>query len=146
MQQIEIKTDMEIEIKTPMELFLFVDKFFERMSEDDIEQLMIEVLGSSWMVVFCHMGEPKTSKADLKFELGAILMDDFNKNDFRALIPPSTFLNDKLMEPLNRPTTPDQLDYIRWLRSCKEGLSFSKRVKNDAEFPDHIKKYMMMDD
>lgn len=135
----------QIEIKTPMELFLFVDKFFDRMSEGDKEQLMIEVLGSSWMVVFCHMGEHKTSKADLKFELGAILMDDFNKNDFRALIPPSTFLNDKLMEPLNRPTTPDQLDYIKWLRSCEEGLIFSKRVKNEALFPDHIKTYMMTD-
>lgn len=147
MDQIEIKTDMEqIEIKTPMELFLFVDKFFDRMNEDDIEQLMIEVLGSGWMVVFCHMGEPKTSKADLKFELGAILMDNFNKNDFRALIPPSTFLNDKFMEPLNRPTTPDQLGYIKWLRSCEEGLIFSKRLKNDADFPDHIKTYMMMED
>jgi hypothetical protein len=50
------------------------------------------------------------------------------------------------MEPLNRPTTHDQLEYIKWLRSCKDGLSFSKRVKNDAEFPDHIKKYLMVDD
>jgi hypothetical protein len=98
------------------------------------------------MVVFCHTGEPKTSKADLKFELGAILMDEFNKNDFRALIQPSVTLNDKLMEPLNRPTTPDQLDYIRWLRSCKDGLCFSKRVKNEALFPDRIKKYLMTDD
>ena len=136
----------QIEIKTPMELFLFVDKFFERMSEDDIEQLMVEVLGSSWMVVFCHMGEHKTSKADLKFELGALFMDNFNKNDFRPLIPPSTFLNDKLMEPLNRPTTGEQIDYVRWLRSCKDGLCFSKRVKNEALFPDRIKKYLMTDD
>lgn len=129
-----------------MELFLFVDKFFERMSEDDIEQLMVEVLGSSWMVVFGSVGEHKTSKADLKLELGAVLMDNFDKNDFRPLIPPSTFLNDTLMEPLNRPTTTAQLGYIKWLRSCKEGLCFSNMVKNEAEFPDHIKKYMMMDD
>ena len=128
-----------------MELFVFVDKFFDRMSEKDKQQLMVEVLGSSWMVVFGSVGEHKTSKADLKLELGAILMD-FNKNDFRPLIPPSTFLNDKLMEPLNRPTTGEQLDYIRWLRSCKDGLCFSNKVKNEAEFPDHIKKYMMMDD
>jgi len=137
----------QIEIKTPMELFLFVDKFFDRMSEGDKEQLMIEVLGSSWMVVFCHMGEHKTSKADLKFELGAILMDDFNKNDFRTLIPPSEFLNDKLLKPIqSRPTTPEQLEYIKWLRSCKDGLCFSKRVYNEADFPDHIKKYLMIDD
>ena len=129
-----------------MELFLFVDKFFDRMSEKDKQQLMVEVLGSSWMVVFGSVGEHKTSMADLKLELGAIFMDDFNKNDIHVLIPPSTFLNDKLMEPLNRPTTPDQLDYIRWLRSCNEGLSFSNMVKNEAEFPDHIKTYMMMDD
>lgn len=135
----------QIEIKTPMELFVFVDKFFDRMSEKDKQQLMVEVLGSSWMVVFGSVGEHKTSMADLKFELGAILMD-FNKNDFRALIPPSTFLNDKLMEPLNRPTTGEQIEYIKWLRGCKEGLCFSNMVKNEAEFPDHIKKYMMMDD
>ena len=135
----------QIEIKTPMELFLFVDKFFDRMSEKDKQQLMVEVLGSSWMVVFGSVGEHKTSMADLKLELGAILMD-FNKNDFRALIPPSTFLNDKLMEPLNRPTTPDQLEYIKWLRSCKDGLCFSNMVKNEAEFPDKIKKYLMTDD
>ena len=136
----------QIEIKTPMELFVFVDKFFDRMSEKDKQQLMVEVLGSSWMVVFGSVGEHKTSMADLKLELGAIFMDEYNKNDFRALIPPSAFLYDKLMEPLNRPTTPDQLDYVRWLRSCKEGLCFSNMVKNEAEFPDHIKKYMMMDD
>jgi hypothetical protein len=52
----------QIEVKTPMELFLFVDKFYERMSEDDIEQLMVEVLGISWMVVFCHTGEPKQAR------------------------------------------------------------------------------------
>ena len=136
----------QIEIKTPMELFLFVDKFFDRMSEKDKQQLMVEVLGSSWMVVFGSVGEHKTSMADLKLELGAIFMDDFNKNDIHVLIPPSTFLNDKLMEPLNRPTTPDQLEYIKWLRSCKDGLCFSNMVKNEALFPDHIKKYLMMGD
>ncbi|MDD4429547.1 MAG: hypothetical protein PHG64_14330 [Paludibacter sp.] len=137
---------MEIEIKTPMELFLFVDKFFERMSDDDIAKLMQSVLGRSWTVTFGNDVEGyKNNKADLKLELGAIFMDDFNKNDIHVLIPPSAFLNDKLMEPLNRPITPDQLDYIRWLRSCKEGLSFSNMVKNEAEFPDHIKKYLMVD-
>ena len=136
----------QIEIKTPMELFVFVDKFFDRMSEKDKQQLMVEVLGSSWMVVFGSVGEHKTSMADLKLELGAIFMDDFSVNEFRTLTPPSAFLNDKLLEPLSRPTTPDQLDYIRWLRSCKDGLCFSNRVKNEAEFPDHVKKYLMMDD
>ncbi len=137
----------QIEIKTPMDLFLFVDKFFDRMSEEDKEQLMSEVLGSSWVVVFSNMGVYKISKADLKFELGAILMDDFNKNVFYALIPPSEFLNDKLLEPLqSRPTTPEQLEYIRWLRSCKDGIRFSNRVYNEADFPDHIKKYLMIDD
>ncbi len=117
------------------------------MSDDDIAKLMQSVLGRSWTVTFGNDVEGyKNNKADLKFELGAILMDGFNKNDIHVLIPPSTFLNDKLMEPLNRPTTHDQLEYIKWLRSCKDGLSFSKRVKNDAEFPDHIKKYLMVDD
>ena len=137
----------QIEVKTPMELFLFVDKFFERMSDDDIAKLMQSVLGRSWTVTFGNDVEGyKNNKADLKFELGAIFMDNFNKNDIHVLIPPSTFLNDKLMEPLNRPTTLDQLDYTRWLRSCKDGLCFSKRVKNEALFPDRIKKYLMTDD
>ena len=117
------------------------------MSDDDIAKLMQSVLGRSWTVTFGNDVEGyKNNKADLKFELGAIFMDNFNKNDIHVLIPPSTFLNDKLMEPLNRPTTLDQLDYIRWLRSCKDGLCFSKRVKNEALFPDRIKKYLMTDD
>ena len=66
----------QIEIKTPMELFLFVDKFFERMSEDDIEQLMVEVLGIVGWLYSAIWEKPKTSKADLKFELGCILMDE----------------------------------------------------------------------
>ena len=137
----------QIEVKTPMELFLFVDKFFDRMNDDDIAKLMQSVLGRSWTVTFGNDVEGyKNNKADLKLELGALLMDEFNKNDIHVLIPPSAFLNDKLMEPLNRPTTGEQIDYIKWLRGCKEGLCFSNMVKNEALFPDHIKKYMMMED
>ncbi len=136
----------QIEIKTPMELFMFVDEYFESMSEDDIEQLMVEVLGSSWLVVFCHMGVRKTNIADLKLEFGAILYDDFNKNDCQLLTPLSDSFDRKFIEPLSRPTTPEQLEYIKWLRECKDGLCFSNMVKNEALFPDHIKTYMMMDD
>ena len=35
----------QIEIKTPMELFMFVDEYFESMTEEDKSQLLREVLG-----------------------------------------------------------------------------------------------------
>ena len=136
----------QIEIKTPMELFTFVDEYFESMTEEDKSQLLCEVLGSSWLVVFCHMGVCKTNIADLKLEFGAILYDDYNKNDCRLLTPLSDSFYRKFIEPLSRPTTPEQLEYIKWLRSCKDGLCFSNMVKSEALFPDHIKTYMMMDD
>ena len=132
----------QIEIKTPMELFMFVDEYFESMTEEDKSQLLREVLGSSWLVVFCHMGVRKTSIADLKLEFGAILYDDFNKNDCRLLTPLSDSFDRKFIEPLSRPTTPEQLEYIKWLRDYRNDLSFDKRKYEEDDFPDHVKRYL----
>lgn len=132
----------QIEIKTPMELFTFVDEYFESMTEEDKSQLLREVLGSSWMVVFCHMGVRKTNIADLKLEFGAILYDDFNKNDRRLLTPLSDSFDRKFIEPLSRPTTPEQLEYIKWLRDYRNDLSFAKRNYEAEDYPDHVKRYL----
>ena len=132
----------QIEIKTPMELFMFVDEYFESMTEEDKSQLLREVLGSSWLVVFCHMGVRKTNIADLKLEFGAILYDDFNKNDCRLLTPLSGSFDRKFIEPLSRPTTPEQLEYIKWLRDYRNDLSFDKRKYEEDDFPDHVKRYL----
>lgn len=134
----------QIEIKTPMELFTFVDEYFESMTEEDKSQLLREVLGSSWLVVFCHMGVRKTNIADLKLEFGAILYDDFNKNDCQLLTPLSGSFDRKFIEPLSRPTTPEQLEYIKWLRDCRNDLSFAKRNYEAEDYPDHVKKYLGM--
>ena len=132
----------QIEIKTPMELFMFVDEYFESMTEEDKSQLLREVLGSSWLVVFCHMGVRKTNIADLKLEFGAILYDDFNKNDCRLLTPLSDSFDRKFIEPLSRPTTPEQLEYIKWLRDYRNDLSFDKRKYEEDDLPDHVKRYL----
>ena len=132
----------QIEIKTPMELFTFVDEYFESMTEEDKSKLLREVLGSSWLVVFCHMGVRKTNIADLKLEFGAILYDDFNKNDCQLLTPLSDSFDRKFIEPLSRPTTPGQLEYIKWLRECRNDLSFAKRNDEAEDYPDHVKKYL----
>ena len=132
----------QIEIKTPMELFTFVDEYFESMTEEDKSQLLREVLGSSWLVVFCHMGVRKTNIADLKLEFGAILYDDFNKNDCQLLTPLSGSFDRKFIEPLSRPTTPEQLEYIKWLRDYRNDLSFDKRKYEEDDFPDHVKRYL----
>ncbi|MGI6074495.1 MAG: hypothetical protein ACOYEA_07645 [Fermentimonas sp.] len=132
----------QIEIKTPMELFMFVDEYFESMTEEDKSQLLREVLGSSWLVVFCHMGVRKTSIADLKLEFGAILYDDFNKNDCQLLTPLSDSFDRKFIEPLSRPTTPEQLEYIKWLRDYRNDLSFAKRNYEAEDYPDHVKRYL----
>ena len=132
----------QIEIKTPMELFTFVDEYFESMTEEDKSQLLREVLGSSWLVVFCHMGVRKTNIADLKLEFGAILYDDFNKNDCQLLTPLSDSFDRKFIEPLSRPTTPEQLEYIKWLRDYRNDLSFAKRKYEEDDFPDHVKRYL----
>ena len=132
----------QIEIKTPMELFMFVDEYFESMTEEDKSQLLREVLGSSWLVVFCHMGVRKTNIADLKLEFGAILYDDFNKNDCQLLTPLSGSFDRKFIEPLSRPTTPEQLEYIKWLRDYRNDLSFDKRKYEEDDFPDHVKRYL----
>lgn len=134
----------QIEIKTPMELFMFVDEYFESMTEEDKSQLLREVLGSSWLVVFCHMGVRKTSIADLKLEFGAILYDDFNKNDCQLLTPLSDSFDRKFIEPLSRPTTPGQLEYIKWLRDYRNDLSFDKRKYEEDDLPDHVKRYLGM--
>lgn len=134
----------QIEIKTPMELFMFVDEYFESMTEEDKSQLLREVLGSSWLVVFCHMGVRKTSIADLKLEFGAILYDDFNKNDCQLLTPLSDSFDRKFIEPLSRPTTPEQLEYIKWLRDYRNDLSFDKRKYEEDDLPDHVKRYLGM--
>ena len=132
----------QIEIKTPMELFTFVDEYFESMTEEDKSQLLREVLGSSWLVVFCHMGVRKTNIADLKLEFGAILYDDFNKNDCQLLTPLSDSFDRKFIEPLSRPTTPEQLEYIKWLRECKDGLFKYKTIYKEEDYPDHVKRYL----
>lgn len=134
----------QIEIKTPMELFTFVDEYFESMTEEDKSQLLREVLGSSWLVVFCHMGVRKTNIADLKLEFGAILYDDFNKNDCQLLTPLSDSFDRKFIEPLSRPTTPGQLEYIKWLRDYRNDLSFDKRKYEEDDLPDHVKRYLGM--
>lgn len=134
----------QIEIKTPMELFMFVDEYFESMTEEAKSKLLREVLGSSWLVVFCHMGVRKTNIADLKLEFGAILYDDFNKNDCQLLTPLSGSFDRKFIEPLSRPTTPEQLEYIKWLRECRNDLSFDKRKYEEDDFPDHVKRYLGM--
>lgn len=132
----------QIEIKTPMELFMFVDEYFESMTEEDKSKLLREVLGSSWLVVFCHMGVRKTNIADLKLEFGAILYDDFNKNDCQLLTPLSDSFDRKFIEPLSKPTTPEQLEYIKWLRDYRNDLSLDKRNYEAEDFPDHVKKYL----
>lgn len=132
----------QIEIKTPMELFMFVDEYFESMTEEDKSQLLREVLGSSWLVVFCHMGVRKTNIADLKLEFGAILYDDFNKNDCQLLTPLSDSFDRKFIEPLSKPTTPEQLEYIKWLRDYRNDLSFAKRNYEAEDYPDHVKRYL----
>lgn len=132
----------QIEIKTPMELFMFVDEYFESMTEEDKSKLLREVLGSSWQVVFCHMGVRKTNIADLKLEFGAILYDDFNKNDCQLLTPLSGSFDRKFIEPLSRPTTPEQLEYIKWLRECKDELFKYKTIHKEEDYPDHVKRYL----
>ena len=135
------QTDKQIEIKTPTELLQFFDKYHSTMSGKDIEQLMMNVLGGRWIVSF---GEADYKLSDIKLEFGVTLMDNFSKNKHLAIMRPSVFLNKKLLDALERPTTPEQIQFIKWMWDCKTCNWFKNSDFEGIEYPAHVKKYLGM--
>lgn len=63
------------------------------------------------------------------------------KNVLPIMVRP-TLMDKKLMDPLERPTTPEQLDYIVWLWEVKAHSWVARAEFLDVEYPDHVKKYL----
>lgn len=135
--------DKQIEITSPIELLQFFDEHFDEMSDKDVHKILSKVLGGIWFVYF-YSEDYKLS--EVKLLVGATLTDDFVKKEYPVFIRPFGFFNDDLLNMLNRPTTPDQIEYLKWLWSCKKGNWFKDSDFDDIEYPDYIKAYISSKD
>lgn len=135
------QTDKQIKIKTPIELLQFFDVHFDEMSDEDIQKILDEVLGGIWFVSFIT---EKYKLSEVKLLIGATLADDFSKEKYRVFIRPFGALDEKILAPLNRPTTPQQVEYLKWVWNRKTGNWFKNSDYEGIEYPDPVKKYLGM--
>ena len=133
------QTDKQIEIKTPMELLQFFDEHFDDLSDESIQKILEEVLGGIWFVSF---RTENYKLSEVKLLVGATLADDFSKEKYRVFIRPFGALDEKILAPLNRPTTPQQVEYLKWVWNRKTGDWFKNSDYEGIEYPDHVKRYL----
>ena len=133
------QTDKQIKIKTPTELLQFFDEHFDEMSDEDVQKILDEVLGGIWFVSFIT---EKYKLSEVKLLVGATLADDFSKEKYRVFIRPFGALDEKILAPLNRPTTKQQVEYLKWVWNRKTGNWFKNSDFEGIEYPDHVKKYL----
>ena len=133
------QTDKQIEIKTPTELLRFFDEHFDEMTDGDVQKILDEVLGGIWFVSF---RTEKYKLSEVKLLVGATLAADFSKEKYRVFIRPFGALDEKILAPLNRPTTPQQVEYLKWVWNRKTGNWFKNSDFEGIEYPDHVKKYL----
>ena len=135
------QTDKQIEIKTPIELLQFFDVHFDEMSDEDIQKILDEVLGGIWFVSFIT---EKYKLSEVKLLVGATLADDVSKEKYRVFIRPFGALDEKILAPLNRPTTHQQVEYLKWVWNRKTGNWFKNSDYEGIEYPAPVKKYLGM--
>lgn len=133
------QTDKQIKINTPIELLQFFDEHFDEMTDEDVQKILDEVLGGIWFVSF-FAEEYKLS--EVKLLVGAALADDLSKEKYRVFIRPFGALDEKILAPLNRPTTPQQVAYLKWAWSRKTGNWFKNSDFENIQYPDYIKAYI----
>ena len=133
------QTDKQIEIKTPTELLRFFDEHFDEMTDGDVQKILDEVLGGIWFVSFIT---EKYKLSEVKLLVGATLADDFSKEKYRVFIRPFGFFSDELLKQLNRPTTPAQVKFLKWVWSRKTGNWFKNSDFENIQYPDYIKAYI----
>ncbi len=133
------QTDKQIKIKTPIQLLQFFDEHFDEMSDEDIQKILDEVLGGIWFVSF---RTEKYKLSEVKLLVGATLADDFSKEKYRVFIRPFGFFSDELLKQLNRPTTPAQVKFLKWVWSRKTGNWFKNSDYENIQYPDYIKAYI----
>lgn len=133
------QTDKQIKIKTPIELLQFFDEHFDDLSDEDIQKILDEVLGGIWLVSF---RTEKYKLSEVKLLVGATLADDFSKEKYRVFIRPFGFFSDELLKQLNRPTTPAQVKFLKWVWSRKTGNWFKNSDFENIQYPDYIKAYI----
>ena len=135
------QTDKQIEIKTPTELLRFFDEHFDEMTDGDVQKILDEVLGGIWFVSF---RTEKYKLSEVKLLVGATLADDLSKEKYRVFIRPFGALDEKILAPLNRPTTPQQVAYLKWVWNRKTGNWFKNSDYEGIEYPAPVKKYLGM--
>lgn len=135
------QTDKQIEIKTPTELLRFFDEHFDEMTDGDVQKILDEVLGGIWFVSFIT---ENYKLSEVKLLVGATLADDFSKEKYRVFIRPFGALDEKILAPLNRPTTPQQVEYLKWVWNRKTGNWFKNSDYEGIEYPAPVKKYLGM--
>ena len=135
------QTDKQIEIKTPIELLQFFDEHFDELTDGDTQKILDEVLGGIWFVSFIT---EKYKLSEVKLLVGATLAADFSKEKYRVFIRPFGALDEKILAPLNRPTTPQQVEYLKWVWNRKTGNWFKNSDYEGIEYPAPVKKYLGM--
>lgn len=135
------QTDKQIEIKTPIELLQFFDEHFDELTDGDIQKILDEVLGGIWFVSF---RTEKYKLSEVKLLVGATLADDFSKEKYRVFVRPFGSFSDELLKQLNRPTTPAQVKFLKWVWNRKTGNWFKNSDYEGIEYPAHVKKYLGM--
>ena len=136
--------EKQIEITSPMELYTFIDEHFDNLTED-VKSELLDSAGCKWNIEFTDFESVnKITKPEIKVSFGYTLVDT-TKNVLPIMVRP-TFMDKKLMDPLERPTTPEQLDYIVWLWENKQSLMFRDSDYENIEYPDYIKAYLLSED
>ena len=133
------QTDKQIEIKTPIELLQFFDEHFDEMTDGDVQKILDEVLGGIWFVSFIT---EKYKLSEVKLLVGATLADGLSKEKYRVFIRPFGFFSDELLKQLNRPTTPAQVKFLKWVWNRKTGNWFKNSDFENIQYPDYIKAYI----
>ena len=133
------QTDKQIKIKTPIELLQFFDEHFDEMTDGDVQKILDEVLGGIWFVSFIT---EKYKLSEVKLLVGAALADGLSKEKYRVFIRPFGFFSDELLKQLNRPTTPAQVKFLKWVWNRKTGNWFKNSDFENIQYPDYIKAYI----
>ncbi len=133
------QTDKQIKIKTPIELLQFFDEHFDELTDENIQKILDEVLGGIWFVSFIT---EKYKLSEVKLLVGATLADNVSREKYRVFIRPFGFFSDELLKQLNRPTTPAQVKFLKWVWSRKTGNWFKNSDFENIQYPDYIKAYI----
>lgn len=133
------QTDKQIKINTPIKLLQFFDEHFDEMTDGDVQKILDEVLGGIWFVSFIT---EKYKLSEVKLLVGATLAGDFSREKYRVFIRPFGFFSDELLKQLNRPTTPAQVKFLKWMWNRKTGNWFKNSDFENIQYPDYIKAYI----